>query len=455
MPDWADSLGSMPLVSGVEINTFLDTVIPPAPVTVQLRTRSGAWLSGEVRHMGDGRLLSIARPRAEPQPADRLDEHAEARLATLASRLQAILASAVELDASIQDTERIYRTTFENLAAAIPFSTGVIQLLTEDQLQIAATWGFPADSEVNSLAFPLDDRFPNVIVVNSQRALALDDIRVDFPHFLDHEGQYGSSHIRSWLGVPLMDRGTVVGMITMDRSAVDPFDPDEIELAQALANHAAVALSNARMYESLERANQLQNLLLRELHHRVKNSLQLVSSLMSLRMGELDGAAASLVQDLRTHIQALAATHDNIFQPGLSQDVMLSGYLQDVTRSVQLGYGLQERNIQVIIDIPEDTRCPMEMSIPLGLMVSELVLNAAKHAFPQRDRGVITVSVVRADASLQLVVHDDGCGFPEQEPARSGFGLNLVQMLAEQIDAAVGRLSDSSGTNWTIVVPEA
>lgn len=374
-------------------------------------------------------------------------------MARLASRLQAVLSSAVELDASIQDTERIYHTAFENLSAAIPFDTGVIQLLSEDRLRIVAAWGFPGDSAVTEIVFPLDDRFPNVLVVNSRRALALDDIRVDFPHFLDQEGQYESRHIRSWLGVPLLDRGTVVGMITMDRTEVCPFDPDEIEIAQALANHAAVALSNARMYESLERANNLQHLLLRELHHRVKNSLQLVSSMMSLRIGELDEPTASLIQDLRTHIQALAATHDNIFQPGLSQDVLLPGYLEDVAGSVQLGYALRSRGIDVQVRIPEGTRCSMDIAIPLGLMLSELVLNAAKHAFAGRAEGSISVQVVESAARLQLTVADTGIGFDETASTTGrGFGLNLVSMLAEQIDASVGRESDATGTVWTIIV---
>jgi two-component sensor histidine kinase len=389
--------------------------------------------------------------RSAAQPEECTDS--EAQLATLASRLQAVLASAVELDSSIHDTQLIYHAAFENLSAAIPFDTGSIQMLDETELEIVACTGFSPENSVTGLQFPLDDRFPNYYVITGKTPLALDDIRVDFPHFLTSEGEFGSGHIRTWMGVPLLDRGQVIGMITMDRNTVSPFDPDEIELAQALANHTAVALSNARMYESLQHANELQYMLLRELHHRVKNNLQLVSSLLNLRSMDVDEGATRLIDELRTHIQALAATHDNIFQPGLSEDVMLKPYVDDIARGIEAAYAPSDGSIPIARNVPDTAHCSMEIAVPLGLITSELILNAMKHAFPGDKTGVITVTVVLEGAHLTLTVEDTGSGFPEDREEHHGFGLTLISTLGQQIGATLQRESTPGrGARWTVAV---
>jgi len=387
---------------------------------------------------------------AEPTRPAGCDD-SEAQLATLAGRLQAVLASAVELDSSIHDTQMIYRTAFENLSAAMTFDTGSIQILNGDELEIVACTGFSPPNAVLGLQFPLDERFPNHYVITGKTPLALDDIRVDFPHFLTGDGKFGSGHIRTWLGVPLLDRGEVIGMITMDRTTVTPFDPDEIELAQALANHAAVALSNARLYERLQHANELQYMLLRELHHRVKNNLQLVSSLLNLRSMDVDENAANLIDELRTHIQALAATHDNIFQPGLSEDVMLRSYVNDIAQGVSASYAPTSGSIEIVQNVAEEAHCGMDIAVPLGLITSELILNAVKHAFPDA-RGIITVTVAREDERLILTVEDNGVGFPADPADHHGFGLTLVSTLGQQMDATVHRDSSAGGTRWSITV---
>ncbi len=399
----------------------------------------------------DERRVTVLPSTSAESPQDGACEDSEAQLATLASRLQAVLASAVELDSSIHDRHMIYRTAFENLSAAMTFDTGSIQILTGDELEIVACTGFSPPDAVLGLAFPLDERFPNYYVITGKTPLALDDIRVDFPHFLTGEGEFGSGHIRTWLGVPLLDRGEVIGMITMDRNTVQPFDPDEIELAQALANHAAVALSNARLYESLQHANELQYMLLRELHHRVKNNLQLVSSLLNLRSMDVDESATKLIDELRTHIQALAATHDNIFQPGLSEDVMLRPYVNDIAQGVAAAYAPSSGSVEIVQNVPEDVHCGMDIAVPLGLITSELILNAVKHAFPG-GHGTITVTGGWEADRLVLTVEDNGIGFPSDPGAHHGFGLTLVSTLGQQMDATVRRDSSAGGTRWSITV---
>ncbi|MFW5643911.1 MAG: histidine kinase dimerization/phosphoacceptor domain -containing protein, partial [Alkalispirochaeta sp.] len=255
---------------------------------------------------------------------------AERRITRLASRFQAVLESSVDLNTSISDPEEIYHRIMEKLEAAIDFDTGTIQLLEGDTLRVVEQYGFIEAPMVAQLRFPLDNRFPNVRVVRSKRPLALADIRNDFPHFQLEDGTYLSGRIRSWLGVPIIDRGEVWGMVTLDRNRVAPFSAEDIELATAIANHAGVAISNARLYAGLQRANEIQSTLMQELHHRVKNNMQLISSLISIRSGGCSVETQEHLGEIRTRILALAAVHESLYRSPDLDIIDLADYLPRV-----------------------------------------------------------------------------------------------------------------------------
>jgi two-component sensor histidine kinase len=394
----------------------------------------------------------------------------EQRISGLAGRLQAVLESSVDLNASIMEPETIYRTTMDKISAAIPADTGTIQLLEGDMLRVVAHFGFDSNAILDSLRFPLDERFPNVRVIRSKRALALADIRHDFPHFLTEQGQFESGHIRSWLGVPIIDRGEVWGMVTLDRKVVDPFDSEDIELAGAIANHAGVAISNSRLYAGLQRANTIQTTLMQELHHRVKNNMQLVSSLISIRSEHLSGETREILGEIRMRILSLAAVHESLYQSPDLDIIELQDYLDRVVQEVEVGYAPRARGIELELDIEAAIRVHIDVAIPLGLIVSELVLNAVKHAFPGYGEGrpAIQEAWVRIGArlsgarsgELQIDVEDNGAGMPDTERVHStSFGMVLIRTLGEQLGATVRcnvgteRSVHGSGTRWALTVP--
>lgn len=394
------------------------------------------------------------------------------RLARMASRFQAVLESSVDLNTSIKDPNLIYRGTLEKLATAIEFTSASIQLLEEDELRIVAHHGFKDESTVEHLRFPLDDRYPNARVVRSKRALALIDIRHDFPHFLQEDKHWASGHIRSWLGVPIIDRGEVWGMVTLDRDTVNPFDADDIELATAIANHAGVAITNSRLFTGLQRAHTIQTTLMQELHHRVKNNMQLISSLINIRASHLGGETAEMLNEIRTRILSLAAVHESLYQSPDLDIIDLSDYLQRVVDEVERGYTPGSSGITVEISVPEEIRIHIDVAIPLGLMLSEMLLNAVKHAFPadvmaEVGHPVATVrlsaeTVVREGGSKRIVVSvaDNGRGIAEDTATSpDSFGMVLVYTLTEQLDASVVRSRNETkspfgfGTVWTVEVP--
>ncbi len=158
----------------------------------------------------------------------------------------AVLSSTLELG-------EVLGLILQQLRQVIPYSSASVQRLQDDHLEIVACQGFEEPDKVVGLVFPLDPKFPNYRVVTTQAPLTIEDVVQDYPHFKDEADTYESGRICSWLGVPLMVKDEVIGMIAVDRVEVRPYTAEEAQLAMAFANQAAIAIENARLFEETER----------------------------------------------------------------------------------------------------------------------------------------------------------------------------------------------------------
>lgn len=191
------------------------------------------------------------------------------------------------------------------------------------------------------------------------------------------------------------------------------------------------------------------NTLLRELYHRVKNNLQVITSLLTLQARALAGGAAQLaLQEGADRVRAMALVHEKLYQSKNLSSISLGAYIDDLCR--QLGNAAAAASRGIVIDT---SAVPVEVSlqtaVPLGLILNELVANCLRHAFPDARRGHISVRLQEAgDARLQLSVADDGVGMPAgSDPTYSQtLGLKLVHALAGQLD---GNFSIESGAGTT------
>lgn len=372
----------------------------------------------------------------------------------LASRMQALIDSAAELTGSIRDPDDVYNETIAKLGASFTFDSATVQILEGDHLRVVAASGFGEDSPVIGMRFPLVERFPNYRVVTSGQVLALGDVRTDFPHFQTESTEFDSGHIRSWLGLPLIDRDGVIGMITLDRVAYQPFESEDVQLATGFAHHAAVAIATARLYKEIQESNRNQQTLLRELHHRVKNNMQLVSSLLNIRMGTMtEERSREVLAEVRTQVSALAGVHDSIYRSPTLEYVDLTGYAGSIVRDIEAGYVPGGKGIRMQYETETNIELHIDRAIPFGLLLSELLLNAIKHAFPKDRHGTITVRLDRDDREDWgvLTVADDGVGISGERDGNN-VGISLVESLAGQINADVS-VESTSGTIWAIRFP--
>lgn len=193
--------------------------------------------------------------------------------------------------------------------------------------------------------------------------------------------------------------------------------------------------------------------LLREIHHRVKNSLQVISSLLNLQGRRVAEAhARDLLVEAQTRVRSIALVHEKLYGSRDLGSIQFGDYLRALTSALSTTYGASARRIALRVEAA-DVRLPIEAAVPCGLLVNELVSNALKHAYPTGRTGSVEVALRSGAAAgeLCLTVADDGVGFPEglDYLRVSSLGMQLVCSLAKQLRGAI-ELDRGSGTRFSV-----
>jgi two-component sensor histidine kinase len=207
----------------------------------------------------------------------------------------------------------------------------------------------------------------------------------------------------------------------------------------------------ARSNTELAAALNAQEILLRELHHRVKNNLQVIASLFSLQARYLsDPRSREIFEESRNRVFSIALAHEKLYRSKDLGRIDFSEYARNLVSHLHSNLA-PNAPINVVTDIHEVT-LPVETAIPCGLVINELVTNAFKHAFPAGRQGAIRVVLREVDPARWLVaVEDDGIGLPPQISLgkTDSLGLDLVSILATQIGAEV-EVTRDKGTSFRL-----
>jgi two-component sensor histidine kinase len=224
-----------------------------------------------------------------------------------------------------------------------------------------------------------------------------------------------------------------------------------------LARAMRYAIERKRMEEQLQASLREKEALLKEIHHRVKNNLQVVSSLLALQADSVtDPQVCQMFRDSRSRIRAMGLIHERLYHAGDLTSINAAEYVRDLVAQLYSIYANPARVIGSHVRV-DDIILGIDTAIPCGLLLTELVSNALKHAFPPdwAREGSVHVELCAAEAGLlTLVVSDDGVGLPPDLDLRyaSSLGLQLVDLLAGQVNGIV-ELDRSSGTTFRVTFP--
>jgi two-component sensor histidine kinase len=195
--------------------------------------------------------------------------------------------------------------------------------------------------------------------------------------------------------------------------------------------------------------------MLDEIHHRVKNNMQVISSLMALNAGRLtDPDCRAIIDDMRRRIHSLSMVHDRLYQSDDLSAVDAQDYFRRLLDNLVGSLAGDDKEITTDIDA-RGVGLPIHVAVPCALMTNEIVTNSLKHAFTGRQSGTIRVTMAqKPDSSLTLIVEDDGVGMPESvDPAAPAtLGLRIVKVLARQVGATV-KLRRTGGTRFRFDIP--
>lgn len=276
---------------------------------------------------------------------------------------------------------------------------------------------------------------------------------------------------RSLLSVPMLLGDKIIGVITLqDYQNENSFNSTHAELLSTIASQAAVALENAHLYGALH--NELQQkmeaekkikaslnekeILLQEVHHRVKNNLQIMSSLLRLQSSYVKNKESiDLFRESENRIKSMAIIHNKLYSSKSYEKIDFEDYVRSLTENLCLSYGISKSNIRIKVEI-RNIKFNIDTAIPCGLIINELVSNSLKYAFPDNRKGFIRVSL-KADQKHQftLTVEDNGTGLPEgfDFEKNNSLGMKLVHLLTSQLGGKL-QFESNGGTKYVIQFEE-
>jgi two-component sensor histidine kinase len=265
--------------------------------------------------------------------------------------------------------------------------------------------------------------------------------------------------VRSIVVVPMVYSQSMVGMVGFDAVQTEKAWPqDVIALLKIVGEIFVNALERVRIEairtraeEQILAALQEKEVLLQEIHHRVKNNLQVVSSLLNLQSRYIeDEKTLQMFRESQSRVKSMALIHERLYRSKDLAQIDFGEYVQTLTRDLFRSYQAQAGSVALKVDV-QDVFLGVDTAIPCGLIINELVSNALKYAFPDDRDGQLCVELASDDGQYVLAVRDNGVGLPDGLDIQSTetLGLRLVTTLVRQLRGTVELRSDG-GTEFEI-----
>ncbi len=341
-------------------------------------------------------ILGVSRDISERKEAEK-------RLWDLTARQQAMLAAIPDIIMEV-DQNKIY--TWANKAG--------LEFFGPDVVGRTADVFFIGEQETYATVQPLFNGHDDIIYVESWQRR--------------HDGQ---QRLLGWWCRVLKDaEGRVLGALSSARDITEKKAAED-KIRQSLKER---------------------EVMLREIHHRVKNNIQIISSLLRLQSRRLDDEKArAALADSQNRIRSMALIHEKLYQTDDFARIDMGEYFESMASHLQTVYREQANRFSLRVEA-DQIKLDINRAIPIGLIVNELVTNAMKHAFPDGRAGAIFIRLLRSgEDHFELTVKDDGIGLPESVRRDGGntFGLEIVRELAHQIDG-VQEIRNDGGTEVVI-----
>lgn len=352
-------------------------------------------------------------------------------LSDLAVSVNKMLNSLQESTYNLQKSEKQYRAIFEN--------TGTAMIIIGENMNIKL---------VNS-TFEHITGYLKEEVENKKNLLDI-ILKDSLEKIKEHHNfdEFKDKNILSRYEIKLKNKNGKV----RDFFATLGFIPGTENTLISLIDITEHKISDNKLKDSLKE----KEVLLREIHHRVKNNLQIISTLLALQSDEIeDEKIIENYRESENRIQSIALIHEKMYQSENLSSINFSNYIKSLIGDLFNSYGVSAEDVKAEINVP-DIVFSIETSIPLGLIINEIISNSLKHAFKDKRYAKITIGLESiGENEYKLDISDNGIGFPEDVDYKntSSLGMQLVNALTEQLEGNIKLIKDG-GTHFRIIFKE-
>lgn len=279
-----------------------------------------------------------------------------------------------------------------------------------------------------------------------------------FDNFISTEGR------KSYISFPLRYQNELIGELIFGFDETIVIEDEKLNILVEISHHVSVAVMQLYLEEKLKlhagemkQSLQEKEILLKEIHHRVKNNLQLISSLLFLQSRNIgDEASLSIFRDSQLRVCSLALVHEKLYQSNDLSQIDFAEYIKNLVTHIRDSYSVSSREIAIIFEL-DKIFIPVDKAVPIGLLLNELVSNSFKYAFPESEsthvkKKFILVKLTTHEPNKHLLlVSDNGIGLPEtlNIEATNSLGLKIVSSLVSQIN---GKLTIKRKDNTEFVI---
>ena len=391
-------------------------------------------------------------PVVEPSTSDNRHDDLTGRALRQRIRQQELLAElgvlALQRTSLIGMLNHTARVTSEGLGAEY---CKVMEFLpAENRLLVRAGVGWEA-GVVGSATVGADLASPAGYALRTGKPVISNHLaneqRFRTPELLVHHG------IRRAMNVILQGDGSPFGVLEVDSTSEGEFGEHDIAFLQGAANILGMAIEQQQYQRKLQVALDRHQVLLKEVNHRVKNSLQVVTAMLQLQANSVgDPALSERLNEASSRVNAVGRAYERLAYNADYENIELVEYLREIVGDLEPTVA----PCKIQFEASEEIQIAADRAILVGLIINELVANAGKYAYPDRPGGVIWVRLFQSDKNTVLVsVRDEGAGLPPGfDPTTSKrLGTRLVNALSKQLGAELTRPISPIGTNFTLLVP--
>ena len=254
------------------------------------------------------------------------------------------------------------------------------------------------------------------------------------------------------MNVILQGDGKPFGVLEVDSKSEYEFVQHDLAFLQGAANVLGMAIERERSERHLKAALNRQQFLVKEMNHRVKNSLAIVSSLIQMQGRAGNGEFADQFEETARRVNAIARAHERLYRNNYIESMDLGAYIEEICQDVDAS--VIQCTVQV--DAQRGIDIKVDNAISIALIIVELITNSAKYAYPTATGGKIWVSIQReGEKNILIAVRDNGVGFPEEFDSQKsrGLGMRIIQAFAKQLHTTLAFDNLAQGSEVRFLFP--